>query len=400
MFEGVVVRGRDEVHGRIRELLLRLGAHTGIIVLLEGAPGIGKSIILENTRRIGEELGFHLAPRDVSLFDTTQQPGAAYYWCARQPDGQPLLMLADDAQLAAPDAIRRLAWLPGLLSARPFCLVLARVPGMGGTELNRLLTTASTQVHLIRLSPLDTASFEAMLGDLLGAEPDEPLRRAAAELGGNPRLLVDLVTGLRAEDGIETAGGIARLRGTMPPERLRTTLVHKVRSLTPPTRKLVQVGAGLGQAFLLADAAKMLREAPGNLLLCVDEALAAGLLVESGDRLRFPGRLVWRGVAESVPPSVFAPLRAEAEELLGVSAAEDRESDSQSERESSARWSRLTSTEQHIAKLVGSGLTNRQVARDAMISTHTVNYHLRSIYRKLAIRSRVDLTRLIHQSPQ
>ncbi|ATY16861.1 LuxR family transcriptional regulator [Amycolatopsis sp. AA4] len=239
-----------------------------------------------------------------------------------------------------------------------------------------------------------------MLGDLLGARPDEPLRQAAAELGGNPRLLVDLVTGLRAEDGIETADGIARLRGTVPPERLRTTLVHKVRSLTPPTRKLVQVGAGLGRAFLLADAAKLLREAPGNLLLCADEALAAGLLVESGERLSFPGRLVWQGVADSVAPSVFAPLRAEAEALLGESTAENRESDDEAGQESSARWSRLTSAERHIAKLVGSGLTNRQVARDAMISTHTVNYHLRSIYRKLGIRSRVDLTRLIHQNPR
>ncbi|MFE3176092.1 LuxR C-terminal-related transcriptional regulator [Amycolatopsis sp. NPDC059090] len=397
MSKNTVLRGRDEVHGRIRELLGRVEDNPGIIISLEGAPGIGKSSVLRKVRQLGTELGFRLAPRELSLFDAARHPGEVRSWCEQQPRAQRILMLADDAQLAAPETIRRLSWLPELLVSRPFCLVLARVPGMGGTELNRLLTTTSTQLYSIRLGPLDSTASSEMLVDLLGAKPDDALRWVAEELGGNPRLLVDLVTGLQAENGIETADGIARLRGPMPPGRLQTTFVHKVRSLTPPTRKLVQVGASLGHTFLLADAAKLLRETPGNLLLCVDEALAAGLLVESGDRLGFPGRLVWQGVADSVPPSAFAPLRAEAEALRDAPAAA---SDTPAEDDPSARWTLLTSTERHIAELVGSGLTNRQVARDAMISAHTVNYHLRSIYRKLAIRSRVDLTRLIHQSPQ
>lgn len=57
-------------------------------------------------------------------------------------------------------------------------------------------------------------------------------------------------------------------------------------------------------------------------------------------------------------------------------------------------WGSLTGAEQEVARLVADGLTNRQVARELFVSPHTVGFHLRQIYRKLAIGSRVDLARI------
>jgi len=54
-------------------------------------------------------------------------------------------------------------------------------------------------------------------------------------------------------------------------------------------------------------------------------------------------------------------------------------------------WSTLTAREAAIAALVGQGLTNRQIGSRLYISPHTVNYHLRQIFRKLSIDSRVLL---------
>jgi DNA-binding CsgD family transcriptional regulator len=57
-------------------------------------------------------------------------------------------------------------------------------------------------------------------------------------------------------------------------------------------------------------------------------------------------------------------------------------------------WASLTNTEQSVADLVAEGLTNPQVAGRMFLSRHTVDFHLRQIFRKLAIGSRVELTRL------
>jgi DNA-binding CsgD family transcriptional regulator len=58
-------------------------------------------------------------------------------------------------------------------------------------------------------------------------------------------------------------------------------------------------------------------------------------------------------------------------------------------------WASLTDTERLIAGLVAQGLSNRQVASQVYLSTHTVAFHLRHIFWKLGVTSRVNLTRLV-----
>jgi DNA-binding CsgD family transcriptional regulator len=58
-------------------------------------------------------------------------------------------------------------------------------------------------------------------------------------------------------------------------------------------------------------------------------------------------------------------------------------------------WSELTDTERAIAELVGQGLSNKQAGRRLFLSPHTIDYHLRRVYRKLGITSRVELARLL-----
>jgi DNA-binding CsgD family transcriptional regulator len=70
------------------------------------------------------------------------------------------------------------------------------------------------------------------------------------------------------------------------------------------------------------------------------------------------------------------------------------------ERRPQSGWSSLTSTERRITELVALGLTNRQVAAEMFISAHTVAFHLRQVFRKLDIRSRVELARLAVEREQ
>jgi DNA-binding CsgD family transcriptional regulator len=58
-------------------------------------------------------------------------------------------------------------------------------------------------------------------------------------------------------------------------------------------------------------------------------------------------------------------------------------------------WASLTGAELRVACVVSEGLTNTRAAARLCISRHTVDFHLRQIYRKLGITSRVALTRIV-----
>jgi DNA-binding CsgD family transcriptional regulator/tetratricopeptide (TPR) repeat protein len=58
-------------------------------------------------------------------------------------------------------------------------------------------------------------------------------------------------------------------------------------------------------------------------------------------------------------------------------------------------WAAITESEFAIAELVADGLTNREIGERLFVSPHTVNTHLRQVFAKLDVNSRVDLTRLV-----
>jgi DNA-binding CsgD family transcriptional regulator len=58
-------------------------------------------------------------------------------------------------------------------------------------------------------------------------------------------------------------------------------------------------------------------------------------------------------------------------------------------------WIDLTDSERTVAELIARGLTNKEASLQLFISRHTVDSHLRQVFRTLGVNSRVELARLI-----
>jgi DNA-binding CsgD family transcriptional regulator len=60
-------------------------------------------------------------------------------------------------------------------------------------------------------------------------------------------------------------------------------------------------------------------------------------------------------------------------------------------------WPSLTESERRVAALIGAGRTNRSAAAELGVSVNTVGTHLRAVFAKLGIRSRVQLANVLHK---
>jgi len=54
-------------------------------------------------------------------------------------------------------------------------------------------------------------------------------------------------------------------------------------------------------------------------------------------------------------------------------------------------WQSLTKREKEVARLVSRGLTNRKIAEQLSLSTHTVDSHVQNIMRKFDVNDKADL---------
>lgn len=160
---------------------------------------------------------------------------------------------------------------------------------------------------------------------------------------------------------------------------------------------MLDVAAAVGISFTACQVGELLRVPVATLLPAMTEAMRHDVLVADGRRMAFRDAETWQRVVRSIPAPLLADLQREVTRPDGDGDGEP-DADGHSASGYGGGWSSLTEIERTIAGLVGQGLTNRQVSGRVYRSPHTVNYHLRRIFRKLNIRSRVELARRIPRS--
>ena len=342
------------VRGRERERDIALGfvraarQGRGGVLLIEGEPGTGKSVLLGEAANEAARHGFSLvmAAADelgrpipfAPLLAAFREPLGPLTAEAQHPDSadtpmwlvhkfrtllkqrasaRPVLVSLDDLQWADRPTLAALRALPRELASYPLAWNLARTTahaGNGAAVLFDLLERdGATRVTL---GPLSDEAVAGILSDVLGAAPDAGLTTLASGAAGNPFLLVELLAGLREENSIQVAGGVAALVSAQLPRRVQLLVRHRLERLSTRVRPLLETAAVLGPSFQLEDAAEMLGEPPAVLLPLVNEAMEAGILEASAEAFAFRHGLVWRAVAEAVPPPARQALHRQFGAIL------------------------------------------------------------------------------------
>jgi DNA-binding CsgD family transcriptional regulator/predicted ATPase len=147
-----------------------------------------------------------------------------------------------------------------------------------------------------------------------------------------------------------------------------------------PDPALLKVLAGVrGQPFLLTELLRGLRE---ERLVQVDGGIA-----------RLAGTRIPLRFVDSLASFVAAGAERDAARVRRLLRARGVRPAAGGPRSAPA-WPELTESEFVVVSLVAQGATNREVAERLYLSPYTVNSHLRHVFAKLGIRSRVELAHL------
>jgi DNA-binding CsgD family transcriptional regulator len=352
----------------------------GGIVLVEGAPGIGKTSLLRAAAALAAEAGVaHLRARATELerdfaYGCVRQllepavarasgagrarlfRGAAelsrglfaparaaasppspspsgdsspavlhgLYWLLNNlADEGPIVLAIDDLQWADAESLRFLAYLAPRLDGVPLALLASARPGEGATaSVARLAAEPETTV--LRPAPLSldavTAVCERRLGAPVAAEFAAACRQAT---GGNPFYL-DALLREAAAHGLEARPREAARLRRLGPAGVADAVLLRLSGAPAAATALVRALAVLGGGATLAEAAALAEIDPEEAAAIAD-LLAALAILAPGERMEFAHPIV----REAVYADIGAHQRGEeharaARVLAGAGASEER----------------------------------------------------------------------------
>jgi DNA-binding CsgD family transcriptional regulator len=345
------LRGRqvqlDTMAGQFDALL----AGRGGIILVRGLPGMGKSSLLAEAATIARKCGITVyggagdaaaqvvplgpllealvssadPPVDTGLLRDLSKSPDQRFWLLRELEESleraalraPVLISIDDLQWADPATLHALGTLPRHLAPhRILWLLAARAGELSPAARAALTRLEAADAITVTVNPLDEAAAADVAADLLDGVPDDALLAVLGGVRGQPFLLTELLRGLLEENLVEVADGKARLTGTGMPLRFRDSVGQHLARLSGGAQDALRMGAVLGRRFSADELAALLDLPPAAIVASLREAVAAGLVIEEGDRLAFRHDLVREAVDGSLPRTVRQSLRRRAIDVM------------------------------------------------------------------------------------
>ena len=318
-------------------------AGSGAQIVLRGAAGIGKSRLLRELVRTGRSAGWRLveargvesAP-DVAYGQigpaiagalTAEQiedlppiarsaldivvPGVGSSSVALASDAalsrglveavafladQPTMLVVDDVQWLDRPSLHLLGEMVGRLHERPVLLVLAAREDptlIVGDVLALLSTLSAAGAAVIELGPLGAREVHVLLErDVPGERVDDELSAAIASIAaGAPLFALEIFRSARADGTLRRRDGLWQrspagdlMRATAGVTRL---VEQRISQLDHATQSVLATAAELGDSVSFEVLSAAVDDSDENVLDCLDAAMRANLVVESGARYVF-----------------------------------------------------------------------------------------------------------------
>ncbi len=355
--------GRDDEMTLLSGLVKQLSLGRGSSVLIEGEPGIGKSALVKAAIAevsnagcqvfwgTGDELGQELpllpfldglrvreasfTPRrnaivrllrgevmpdrgtDVPAVLAEQLMALVAEECAVRPT----IVVIDDLQWADQASVKLWGRLARSTQRIPLLLIGTMRPVPQRDDLLALRRVAGEAAR-VQLAGLSGEAVAELIGTLAGGRPDDDLLLLADGAAGNPLYVTEIVAALARSSGLTvTESGAAELTGDSAPGSLPAAIADRLGFVAGPVRDALRAAALLGVEFAVPDLAIVLGRSVAELIPAVDEALAAGVLTESGNGLGFRHPLIRAALYEEMPAPVRAAWHRDAGRALAEAGA-------------------------------------------------------------------------------
>jgi ATP/maltotriose-dependent transcriptional regulator MalT len=292
--------GRAQEREALAAALAGMHARRGMVVAIEGEPGIGKSRLLAHLA-LGAE-GCAVLEARASEYEgdlpyglwaealgdrLTEAPGADRHrmhralreLLERLAATRPLVLCLDDVHWADPASIDALAALVRRPPAGPVLLAVASREGQMAPSLAAAVGAALREDRAVALTlgPLTEPEAAELVGDAAAA--------IYADAGGNPFYLEQLA---RVRDAPRGAVAVAP-DGSVPPA-VAAALAAELAGLSPAARRALEAAAVAGDPFEPDLAAEVAELTDAAALQALDELLACGLVRPTAAPRRFAFR--------------------------------------------------------------------------------------------------------------
>lgn len=333
-----MLRGRRRELAVVTETLARARAGHGAALVVTGAPGMGRTALLEHllsdaaegfrtlgVRAVAEETALPLAGLHALLVTCRPSAGRLRTATPRRPDERfalcaqvhralagaatagPLLCWIDDAHWLDEVSLQALAFTARRIGGRPIAMLIT-------TEAGAPVPTSG--IPRVSLGALDGTAARELLDDLVGGGLGDDLAAHLVDLSaGNPLALTELAAALTPD---QLAGLAPPPAGLPDHSRLRARHRRDYAALGPDARRLVLMAVcdpWLDTGTLARAAARA-----GLDLRELESARRSGLVRVDGDVVEIPDPLVRSSLYADAPLAD----RLAVHDLLAEVLAEDR----------------------------------------------------------------------------